>query len=263
MWGIAGRRWLSAAAVKADVKLLARLRRETDAAMSKCKDALAACNNDYDAALEWLRQSELAVGQAKAAKLRDRDAGQGAVGARVNAARSMGALWEMHCETDFVARNSLFVDFGADAADRALAHTGDLAALTQEVQAALPAIIGKLGENIRFRRVARLGGSGIIGAYTHSLGGDARAGRIAALVQVDGPGLVSAPNAASELGSTLDQIAQHISAMAAQPVTADGALLELAKQQFIFDPSATLQQGTHALLTVGGARTHAPTSGSD
>ncbi|KAH8976443.1 elongation factor TS-domain-containing protein [Lactarius hatsudake] len=115
-------------AEKPSVKLVAQLRKLTEVSITKAREALAASNNDVSAALAWL-QSDLAVsGAQKAAKLANRAAGEGLVGASV-LARGTGsgaghggvraALVELNCETDFVARNALFARLVADVAHTA------------------------------------------------------------------------------------------------------------------------------------------------
>lgn len=240
---VAGRRWLSAASVKADVKLLGLLRKETDLSVSKCKDALVAFGNDYDKALDFLRESEASAGMAKADKLKDRTTGQGAVGTRLNDARDKGAIWEMHSETDFVARNTLFLDFAYASAGAALT-AADLAASLEEARSGIPPLIGKLGENISIRRLETLSG-GLLGAYTHALGGDRRGGQQAAIVKLEGPGLASAPNATAQLGPLCDKLAQHVMAMLMQQRGNPEIIAEIAKQPFVFDPDVTVQQRTH------------------
>ena len=113
---------------KPPLKLVAELRKLTEVSITKAREALAASNNDVSAALVWL-QNDLAVsGAQKAAKVAHRAAGEGLVGASV-LARGTGsatghggvraALVELNCETDFVARNSLFSRLVADVAHTA------------------------------------------------------------------------------------------------------------------------------------------------
>ncbi|KAI0640062.1 elongation factor TS-domain-containing protein [Trametes polyzona] len=113
--------------VKPSVKLIAELRKVTEGvSLTKAREALAASNNDLQAALKWLDADRAATGAAKVAKLADRHAGQGLVGvqvlspgARPGAAGAVrAAMVELNCETDFVARNELFGKLLAD-----IAHT--------------------------------------------------------------------------------------------------------------------------------------------
>ena len=93
----------------ADVKAL---RDSTGAGMMDCKKALEESGGDIDAAIEQLRVK----GLAKAAKRGDRAAGEGIVVSYIHAGGSIGALVEVNCETDFVARNDDFTGFARDLA---------------------------------------------------------------------------------------------------------------------------------------------------
>ncbi|OSD03308.1 hypothetical protein PYCCODRAFT_1388874 [Trametes coccinea BRFM310] len=113
--------------VKPSVKLIAELRKITEGvSLSKAREALAASNNDLQAALKWLDADRAATGAAKVAKLAGRHAGQGLVGVRVlspgcrpgAAGGVRAAMVELNCETDFVARNELFGKLLSD-----IAHT--------------------------------------------------------------------------------------------------------------------------------------------
>jgi elongation factor Ts len=88
---------VSASAVK-------ELREKTGAGMMDCKKALAETSGDMQKAIDYLRQKGLAA----AAKKADRAATDGAVGAYIHAGGKIGALVEINCETDFVARTTEF-----------------------------------------------------------------------------------------------------------------------------------------------------------
>lgn len=74
------RGFATAASLKPNIKLLAKLRQETEVSMTKAKEALIKNNNDYQLALNWLNQDALASGAKKAAKVADRVAGEGLIG---------------------------------------------------------------------------------------------------------------------------------------------------------------------------------------
>lgn len=105
------RRYLSSVtptAIKADVSLIARLRKETNLSVSRCKDALLANNNDHTRALAWLAEKEQELAQQKATKVQGRSAVEGLVSVgMVNS--SCSVLVEVNSETDFAARNEHFV----------------------------------------------------------------------------------------------------------------------------------------------------------
>jgi elongation factor Ts len=101
---------VSAIEVKAaDVKAL---RERTGAAMMDCKAALTEAGGDLDKAIEVLRVK----GQASAAKRSGRSTGEGIVTSYVHATGRIGALVEIQCETDFVARNDDFKAFAGEIA---------------------------------------------------------------------------------------------------------------------------------------------------
>ena len=92
-----------------DVKAL---RDRTRAGMLACRDALAEANGDVEQAVELLR----ARGEAQAAKRAGEEAREGAVQSYIHAGGRIGAMVEVNCQTDFVARNEKFVEFARDLA---------------------------------------------------------------------------------------------------------------------------------------------------
>ncbi|KAI0714897.1 hypothetical protein C8Q76DRAFT_440199 [Earliella scabrosa] len=112
--------------VKPSVKLIAELRKKVEGvSLTKAREALAASNNDLEAALQWLDADRAATGAARVAKLADRVAEQGLIGiqvlsqgARPGSRGVRAAMVELNCETDFVARNELFGKLLSD-----IAHT--------------------------------------------------------------------------------------------------------------------------------------------
>src|SRR4029450_12581916 len=93
----------------ADVKAL---RDRTGAAMMDCKAALAESDGDVDRAIEILRVK----GQGSAAKREGRGTSEGVVASYIHANDKVGALVEVQCETDFVARNEDFKAFAYEVA---------------------------------------------------------------------------------------------------------------------------------------------------
>lgn len=88
------------------------LRERTGAGMMDCKRALQETSADMDAAVEWLRMK----GAASAEKRVGREARQGVVEAYIHHSRDVGALVELNCETDFVARTPEFQELARDVA---------------------------------------------------------------------------------------------------------------------------------------------------
>lgn len=169
-----------------DIKLL---RESTGAGILDCKKALQETNGDIDAAIDYLRKKGLAT----AAKKASREANEGLVSAQVSNNHRTGAMVEVNCETDFVARTEDFQKFvlalvrqvaeqpAIDSAQALLAapYIGDPGKTVEQV---LPELVAKLGENIVIRRVARfdLEGDGMVESYIHT------GGRVGVLVEVTG-----------------------------------------------------------------------------
>jgi elongation factor Ts len=93
----------------ADVKAL---RDRTGAGMMACRDALVDASGDVEKAVEILR----AKGEAQAAKRAGAETREGAVQSYIHAGNKIGAMVEVDCQTDFVARNEEFVEFARDLA---------------------------------------------------------------------------------------------------------------------------------------------------
>jgi elongation factor Ts len=88
------------------------LRDRTGAGVLACREALSESGGDVERAVEILR----ARGQAQAAKRAGAEATEGVVQSYIHAGNKIGALVEVDCETDFVARNGNFVEFARDLA---------------------------------------------------------------------------------------------------------------------------------------------------
>ncbi|MBI2475475.1 elongation factor Ts [Candidatus Uhrbacteria bacterium] len=95
-----------------DAKLVAQLRAQTGAGMMDAKTSLEESGGDLEKAAEILRKK----GVVKAAKKSERETHEGRVHAYIHSNGKLGALVEVLCETDFVARNEVFVDFCNDIA---------------------------------------------------------------------------------------------------------------------------------------------------
>ncbi|XP_049887475.1 elongation factor Ts, mitochondrial isoform X2 [Pectinophora gossypiella] len=154
----------------AESSLLAKLRKKTGYTIANCKKALEMHNNDSDKAESWLNEQAQAMGWAKATKLAGRTALQGLVAVRFD--HGHGALVELNCETDFVAKNEKFHKMMEDAtlACFKFAHThlqgkgpitkmeldseqlGNLTADGKKLSEILALFIGNVGENAVLRR---------------------------------------------------------------------------------------------------------------
>ena len=106
-----------------------KLRQATGAGMMDCRKALTETNNDFEAAIDWLRKQ----GQKVAAKRSDREAKEGVIIAQTTADHKTGFVVCISCETDFVSKNAEFVAFAQVIADAAVANNVKSAAELNEV----------------------------------------------------------------------------------------------------------------------------------
>lgn len=153
-----------------DVK---ELRDATGVGMMDCKKALEEADGDFDKAVELLRKK----GQKVAAKRADREAEEGLVVTAISDDASTGAIVEVNCETDFVARNDDFSSFADRVADLVLSERpDDLDALhalhyngERTVKEELVRMTGRIGEKLDIRRfdVLEADDGGHIVSYIH------------------------------------------------------------------------------------------------
>ncbi len=163
--------------------MVKELREKTDAPMMECKKALTEANGDLGRAEEILR---VKLGN-KASKAASRIAAEGVVAVYIAPDGKSGALLEVNCETDFVAKNGEFLGFAGKLAELAATQQpADVAALSRlplngsSVEEVRKALVGKIGENLAIRRFARMAAQGRLASYIH--GG----ARIGVLVDVAG-----------------------------------------------------------------------------
>jgi elongation factor Ts len=98
-------------------ELIRQIRDRTGAGVMDCKKALAECDCDLEKAIELLRK----MGIAAAAKRSSRDASEGLVEGYIHPGGRVGALVEINCETDFVARTEAFSSLTRDIAMQVVA----------------------------------------------------------------------------------------------------------------------------------------------
>jgi elongation factor Ts len=163
--------------------MVKELREKTDAPMMECKKALAEANGDLAKAEELLR---VRLGN-KASKAASRIAAEGVVSVFIARDAKLGAIVEVNCETDFVAKNEDFIAFARDLAELVASNApADVAALSSlalngsTVEQVRTALVGRIGENVSIRRFARLEARGRLASYVH--GG----AKIGVLVDVSG-----------------------------------------------------------------------------
>ena len=163
--------------------MVAELRGKTDAPMMECKKALTEADGDMAKAEEILR---VKLG-SKAGKAAARITAEGAVGSTIEA--GAGSLIEVNCETDFVTKNDSFLALVKAAADLVAKHNPAdleaLGALAYEQDGFGPTLedvrkglIGKIGENMSFRRFQQFSGGQMV-SYLHGT-------RIGVMVEFDG-----------------------------------------------------------------------------
>ncbi len=153
-------------------EIVKKLRDKTGAGMMDCKKALEETNGDMEAAIDYLRKK----GAATAEKRADRVANQGMVVAKLSDDRKKGAIVEVNCETDFVARGDDFAGFAAAIAEivyaNAPASLDALHALPyaegKTVSEMLNELTGKIGEKLQVKQFDVVNTSaGFLEAYIH------------------------------------------------------------------------------------------------
>ncbi|MBB3637824.1 MULTISPECIES: translation elongation factor Ts [Variovorax] len=197
--------------------MVGELRAKTDAPMMECKKALTEADGNMEKAEELLR---IKLGN-KAGKASSRITAEGVVAAY--AAGDAGAMIEVNCETDFVSKNDSFLAL-VNAAAKLIAekNPADIAAL-----GALPyeqdgfgptledvrkGLIGKIGENMTFRRFKRFAGNGKLASYLHGT-------RIGVMVEFEGD------------DTAAKDVAMHIAAMKPVSIAASDVPAELIEKE--------------------------------
>ena len=179
--------------------MVAELRAKTDAPMMECKKALTEADGDMAKAEELLR---VKLG-TKAGKAASRITAEGVVASYIDGAK--GALVEVNSETDFVSKNDSFMALAKAAAELVAKHNpADVAALgalpySQDsfgptLEDVRKGLIGKIGENMSFRRFKYFGGSSKLASYLHG-------SRIGVVVEFEGDEVAA------------KDVAMHIAAM--------------------------------------------------
>jgi elongation factor Ts len=205
--------------------LVKELREKTGAGMMDCKRALGETSGDLEGAVDWLRKKGLAAAAKKAGRI----AAEGLVGVATRG--TAGAVVEVNCETDFVARNDIFQQFVRAVTELALKLGDDLGKLAvasfpstgRTVAEELTHMIATLGENMALRRARRFEvREGVVHAYVHNAlaPGLGKIGVLVALESRADP---------AKLGPVAKQLAMHVAA--AKPdfldiASVDGAALE-------------------------------------
>ena len=201
--------------------MVAELRAKTDAPMMECKKALTEADGDLGRAEEILR---VKLGN-KASKAATRITAEGMVAVSATADGKQGAIIEVNCETDFVAKNDEFQVLTKACADLIVSkNPADVAALSNlpldggTVEAVRAALVGKIGENLSVRRFERIEAKGKLFSYIHGgakigvlvdvVGGDEQLGKDVAMhIAASKPKALNAEGVSSELLETERRIA--------------------------------------------------------
>ncbi|PIT82348.1 translation elongation factor Ts [Limnohabitans sp. 15K] len=197
--------------------MVAELRAKTDAPMMECKKALTEAEGDMVKAEELLR---VKLG-TKAGKAASRVTAEGVVTSFVNG--TTGAMIEVNCETDFVTKNDSFLALANAAAKLVAEHNpADLAALGElpysqdsfgpTLEEVRKGLIGKIGENMSFRRFKRSAGGAKIASYLHGT-------RIGVLVEFEGD------------ETAAKDVAMHVAAMKPVSLTSAEVPAELIEKE--------------------------------
>lgn len=196
--------------------MVAELRAKTDAPMMECKKALTEAEGDLVKAEELLR---VKLG-TKAGKAASRVTAEGVIAAFING--NQGAMIEVNSETDFVSKNDSFIAM-ANAAAKLVAeqNPADVAALSAlayeqdgfgpTLEDVRKGLIGKIGENMSFRRFKRFEGSSLA-SYLHG-------SRIGVVVEFDGD------------ATAAKDVAMHVAAMKPVSVTSADVPAELIEKE--------------------------------
>ncbi|MDD2882115.1 MAG: translation elongation factor Ts [Rhodoferax sp.] len=197
--------------------MVAELRGKTDAPMMECKRALTEAEGDMAKAEELLR---VKLG-SKAGKAAGRITAEGVVVSSISG--NVGALLEVNCETDFVTKNDSFLAF-ANAAVELVAKNdpADVVALGglpyeqdgfgPTLEDVRKGLIGKIGENMSFRRFKRFASGAQIASYLHGT-------RIGVVVEFEGDA-----NAAKD-------VAMHVAAMKPVALSSDDVPSDLVARE--------------------------------
>lgn len=192
-------------------KHVAELRQKTGAGMMECKSALTEANGNLEKAAEILRQKGLAA----AAKKADKTALEGIVASKISDDKKSGVIVELNTQTDFVAKNELFIDLSKTILETILTNKPKNldVLLTLKVNGTplselISSKVATISENIQLRRFELfevVSGNGIVGNYIHPVGN-----KIGVLVKLS---MNSDPTKhIKELEELAKNIAMHIAA---------------------------------------------------
>ena len=256
--------------------MVKELRERTDAPMMDCKKALNEAGGDMAKAEEILR---VKFG-SKAAKSAGRVAAEGIVGIHITPDGKTGAIIEVNCETDFVAKNDDFKALVKNLAEMVVTQNpADVAALSgmkigdKTVEEVRTELVGKIGENMSIRRFVRVTAQGRLASYVHGgakigvlvdvSGDEALAKDIAMHIAASKPKAMDASGVPQDLIEAERRVAAQKAAESGKPANivekmVEGAVqkylkeVTLLSQPFVKDDKQTVEQ----LLKSKGAQVH-------
>jgi elongation factor Ts len=227
--------------------MVRELREKTDAPMMECKKALTEAGGDLTKAEEILR---IKLGN-KATKAASRIAAEGVVAACVQQDGKLGAIVEVNCETDFVAKNEEFLAFARSLAELvATRNPADVAGLSQlpmegaTVEERRKHLVGKIGENMSVRRFRRHEAKGRLVTYIHGgskigvlvdvVGGDETLAKdIAMHIAASKPLALSREEVSADVVQKERDIASAKAAESGKPANIVEKMVEGAVQKFL------------------------------
>jgi elongation factor Ts len=223
------------------------LRDRTDAPMMDCKKALSEAGGDMAKAEEILR---VKFGN-KATKAAGRIAAEGVVGIYISPDAKLGAMIEVNCETDFVAKNDDFKALVANLAEMVVSQNpADVAALSalkigdKTVEEIRTELVGKIGENMSLRRFQRVAATGALFNYIHGgakigvlldlSGGDEQLGKdIAMHIAASKPKALDANGVDQALIDSERRVAAQKAAESGKPANIVEKMVEGSVQKFL------------------------------
>ncbi len=222
-------------------KIVQELREKTGVGMMDCKRALEETGGDLEEAVKVLRKKGMATAQKKSA----RAASDGLVVASISPDGTTGALLEMNCETDFVAKTDDFKGMAEDlCAQVASAAPASVEALLDQpltkdaghkVKDLIVAKVAKLGENIQLRRFARYQG-GLMASYIHA------GGKIGVLMECQ------VASATEEMKLVTKDLCMQVAAAAPRFVSRDEVTPDVLESEKEIYKAQVLAQGKPAAI---------------
>lgn len=250
-----------------NIELIKILRERTGAGMMDCKHALDETNNDVEKSIDWLREK----GIAKAAKKQSRIAAEGLTNVKYCEKCSKAAILEINCETDFVAKADAFKEL-TENCTKTIMHENpkSVEEINELTKTYFEEASLKLGEKLSFRRfaVVDVKPENGVGTYIH-MGGkisvlvvlakknEELAKGIAMTIAANAPSFVSYADIPADVveheTQVQNELAKNDESLLKKPAPVLAKIMEgkvnkalaelvLLKQEYVLDPSKTIEQ---------------------